>query len=217
MQSLIKLSIHLLYLYVELLHSILLYHLVFGKLTHLKSLELIECSFMYEPDFLINIHEIIPSLETLIMETDLPLIMPMDINYLIQVLDSIGNVKNLYICGFQYQLNNKEFRRLRQIDFNEDQTRVVFERAMDVINKKFPISWTDIKIVDNEYGWRIKKEGGKPGKLPSMIKKPFKCTFIDDSDRPGPKLTCIKMFTEKAKLEEHMKHRYAHWYPDYLL
>merc|ERR550534_2419333 len=114
----------------------------------------------------------------------------MDINYLIKVLESIGNVKNLYIYGFQYQLNNKEFRRLMQIDFNEDQTKVVFERAMEVINKKFPTSWTDIKIVDNEYGWRIKKEGGKPGKSPSMIKKPFKCTFIDDSDRPGPKLTC---------------------------
>ena len=188
-----------------------------GNLTRLKSLELVECGFMYEPDFLINIHEIIPSLETLIMETDLPLIMPMDINYLIEVLDSIGNVKNLkiYCClGFQYRLNNKEFRRHVQNDLNEDQTRVVFERAMEVINKKFPIDSTFLKIVDNEYGWRIKKEGGK---APVMIKKPYKCTFIDDSVGPGPKLTCMKLFTEKAKLEEHMKHRYGHCYPDYLL
>ena len=195
----------------------MLYHLVFGKLTHLKNLELCECALMYEPEFLINIHEIIPSLETLIMETDLPLIMPMDINYLIEVLDSIGNVKNLkiYCClGFQYRLNNKEFRRHVQNDLNEDQTRVVFERAMEVINKKFPIDSTFLKIVDNEYGWRIKKEGGK---APVMIKKPYKCTFIDDSVGPGPKLTCMKLFTEKAKLEEHMKHRYGHCYPDYLL
>ena len=125
---------------------------------------------MYEPDFLINIHEIIPSLETLIMETDLPMIMPMDINCLIEVLDSIGNVKNLsiYCClGFQYRLNSKEFRRHIQNDLNEDQTRVVFERAMEVINKKFPIDSTFLKIVDNEFGWRIKKVDGK---APTMIK-----------------------------------------------
>ena len=188
---------------------------MFGKLTHLKSLELCECAFMYEPQFLINIHEIIPWLETLIMETDLPLIMPMDINYLIEVLDSIGNVKNLYVQGFfQYRLNNKEFRRYMQNDFNEDQTKVVLERAMEVINKKFPINSTDIKIVDNEYGWRVKKEYEK---APMMIKKPYKCTFIDDSDGSGPKLTCMKLFTDKAKLEEHMKHQSGHWYPDYYL
>ena len=161
---------------------------MFGKLTHLKSLELIECSFMYEPEFLINIHEIIPSLETLIMETDLPLIMPMDINYLIEVLDSIGNVKNLYVQGFfQYRLNNKEFRRYMQNDFNEDQTKVVLERAMEVINKKFPINSTDIKIVDNEYGWIIKKE------------LPYKCVAKNDQG-----LTCTEFFAEKADLEKHV-------------
>ena len=188
---------------------------MFGKLTHLKSLELLDCAFMYKPDFLINIHEIIPSLETLIMETDLPWTMPMDINYLIEVLDSIGNVKNLNIHDmFQYRLNNKEFRRFIQNDLNEDQTRVIFERAMEVINKKFPIDSTYLKIVDNEYGWCIKKESGK---APMMVKMPYKCTFIDDSDGPGPKLTCLKLCTEKAKLDEHMKHRYGHWYPDTLL
>jgi hypothetical protein len=44
---------------------------------------------MYESDFLVNIHELITSLETLIMtsESDFPL--PMDIDYLVEVLDSI--------------------------------------------------------------------------------------------------------------------------------
>ena len=186
-----------------------------GKLTHLKSLVLDDCALMYEHDFLMNIHEIIPSLETLIMTTDLSEPFPMDINYLIEVLESIGNVKNLYIRDmFQYRLNNKEFRRFIQNDLNEDQTRAIFERAMEVINKKFPISSTYLKIVDNEYGWCIKKESGK---APMMIKMPYKCTFIDDSDGPGPKLTCLKLCTEQAKLEEHMKTRYGHWYPDYLL
>ena len=182
-----------------------------GNLTHLKSLELVECGFMYEPDFLINIHEIIPSLETLIMETDLPWIMPMDINYLIEVLDSIGNVKNLYIYGFHYRLNNKEFPKLKQNDLNDDQTRIIFEKAMEVINKKFPMDLSFLKIVDDEYGWSIKKEDGK---APMMIKLPYKCTFIDESEIGDPKLTCIKSFAEKAKLEEHMKHQYGHCFWD---
>ena len=170
---------------------------------------------MYEPDFLINIHEIIPSLETLIMETDLPMIMPMDINCLIKVLDSIGNVKNLsiYCClGFQYRLNSKEFRRHIQNDLNEDQTRVVFERAMEVINKKFPISSTAFEIVDNESGWSIKKEEGKAA---MMAKFPYKCTFKNDCEwMGGDGGTCTKFFTEKEKLEEHMKCQYSHRYPN---
>ena len=182
-----------------------------GNLTHLKSLELVECGFMYEPDFLINIHQILPSLETLIMETDLPWIMPMDINYLIEVLDSIGNIKDLTIedSDFQYLLSNKEFGRPILNDLNEDQTKAVFERAMDVINKKFPINSNAFEIVDNEYGCCIKKEKGKP---PTMSKLPYKCTFKDNDFG-----ACINFFSDKAKFEEHVKRRYGHCYPNNLL
>ena len=68
---------------------------MFGKLTYLKSLELDDCSLMYEPEFLINIHKMIPLLETLNMEQNHSLRFPMDANYLVEVLDSIGNIKNL--------------------------------------------------------------------------------------------------------------------------
>ena len=70
---------------------------MFGKLTHLKSLELDDCSLMFEPDFLINIQEIIPSLETLTMTTGSDHYFPMDIDCLVEVMDSIGNIKNLHI------------------------------------------------------------------------------------------------------------------------
>ena len=67
-----------------------------GKLTHLKSLELEDCALMYEPDFLINIHEIIPSLETLIMTTFGDPMAEVDINYLIEALDSIDKHQKSY-------------------------------------------------------------------------------------------------------------------------
>ena len=74
---------------------------------------------MYESDFLVNIHELITSLETLIMtsESDFPL--PMDIDYLVEVLDSIWNVRNLYITDPFYLLNNKDFCRTLPTDLDK--------------------------------------------------------------------------------------------------
>ena len=183
-----------------------------GKLTHLKSLELEDCALMYEHEFLMNINKIIPPLETLVINnTNLEIPVPMDINYLIEVLDSIGNIKNLTIenSDFQYLLSNKEFGRPILNDLNEDQTKVIFERAMEIIHKKFPMNSTAFEIVDNEYGWSIKKEKGKP---PTMSKLPYKCTFKDNDFG-----ACINFFSDKAKFEEHVKRRYGHCYPNNLL
>ena len=188
-----------------------------GKLTNLRILELDDCALMYEPEFLMSIHEIIPPLETLIMTTNLGEPVHMDINCLIEVLDSIANVKNLYIngYGFQYLLNNKEFCRPVEKYLNEDQTKIILDRAMEVINKKFPINSTGFEIVDNESGWSIKKEEGK---APIMAKLPYKCTLKDDREwMRGGGETCTRFFTEKAKLEEHMKCQYGHRYPNIAL
>ena len=115
---------------------------MFGKLTHLKILELNDCGLMYEPAFLMNIHEIIPSLETLMMTSDLtPTFIgnskfPMNIEYLLDVLDSIGNVKNLDITKDShgapfYLLNNKCFDRTTlPNDLDEDQIGAMFHAAL---------------------------------------------------------------------------------------
>lgn len=208
----LKSSIDLFDLMFKSYHSILLYNLVLGKLTHLKSLVLYDCALMYEHDFLMNIHKIIPSLETLVINnTNLEIPVPMEINYLIEVLDSIGNIKNLTIenSDFQYVLNNKEFGRPILKDLNEDQTKAIFERAMDVIIKKFPINSTSFEILDSAYGWSIKKARGK---APTMTKLPYKCTVIDTEEYSSGE-TCINFFAEKAELEEHTKWRFGHCFP----
>jgi hypothetical protein len=182
---------------------------VFGKLTHLKSLEFDDCSLMFEPDFLMNIHEIIPSLETLLMEQGSDLCFPMDIDYLVEVLDAIGDVKNLCIedyCVPFYLLNNKDFRRTLPNDLDEEEVKSVFQTAMDIINKKFSIESTSFEIVDSEYGWKIKKETGKPPTLTQLL---YKCTAKDEQGQ-----TCYELFAEKAKWEEHVKEaRYGRSYP----
>ena len=172
---------------------------------------------MYEPAFLMNIHKMFPSLETLVMITDLDDPFPMNIIHLVESLDSIGSIKNLCIKGygfqsdvFQYILNNKEFRGPRGLVLNEDQTKVIFERAKEVINKKFPINSTEFEIVDSEYGWSIKKGKGNP---PTMTKLPYKCTIKQEGEG-----TCTKFFAEKAKFEEHVKWgRSGHFYPNRMI
>jgi hypothetical protein len=188
---------------------------MFGKLTYLKSLELDDCSLMYESEFLINIHKIIPSLATLDLKHNCDLSFPMDVDYLVEVLDSIGNIKNLYIKGYCvpfYILNNKDYDRTLPNDLDEDEIKSVFQTAMDIINKKFSIELTRFEIVDNEYGWIMKKEKGKP---PTMTQLPYKCTAKNDQGK-----TCTEFFAEKAKWEEHVRqgllngysHSFPHWF-----
>ena len=188
---------------------------MFGKLTYLKNLELDDCSLMYEPEFLINIHKIIPSLDTLNMKHNSDFSFPMDVDSLVEVLDSIGNIKNLYIKDYGdpfYILNNKDFDRTLPNDLDEDEIKSVFQTAMDVIDKKFSIESTRFEIVDNEYGWIIKKEEGEPA---TMTQLPYKCAAKNDQG-----LTCTEFFAEKAKWQEHVKqgflngysHSFPHWY-----
>ena len=73
---------------------------------------------------------------------------------------------------------------------------VEFQTAMDIINKKFSIESTCFEIVDNEYGWIIKKEEGKP---PTMTQW-YKCTAKSEQGS-----TCTEFFAEKAKWEEHVR------------
>ena len=186
---------------------------MFGKLTKLKSLELDDCSLSYETDFLLNINEIIPSLQTLLMRTENDTSYPMYIGYLVEVLDSISNIKKLCIEESYppvfYLVNNMDFPRTLPNNLDEDQTKAIFQTAMDIINKKFPIDSTGIEIVDSEYGWTIKKEKDKP---PTMRKLPHKCTVKDDQGK-----TCTEFFAEKAEWEKHVKealeYGYGHSFP----
>ena len=195
---------------------------MFGKLKHLKSLELDDCSLMYEPEFLMNIHEIIPSLETLFITTACDRFFPMNIDYLVEVLDSIGNIKNLYIEGYdetpapniRYFVNNKDFVKFFEElpsltlpnNLDENQVKTIFQTALGIIDNKFSIDSTSFEIVDTEYGWTMKIDKGRP---PTMTQLHYKCT-VKDTDGS----TCVEIFAEKAKWEEHeAKNKDFHCFP----
>mgnify|MGYP001175111946 FL=1 len=147
-----------------------------------------------------NINEIIPSLQSLLMRTENDSSYPMYIGYLVEVLDSISSIKNLCIEESYppvfYLVNNKDFPRTMPDNLDEVQTKAIFQTAMDIINKKFPIDSTGIEILDSEYGWTIQKEKDKP---PTMRQLPYKCTAKDEQGK-----TCTEFFVEKAELEKHV-------------
>ena len=129
------------------------------------------------------------------------------------MLDSIGNVRNLYIkdtSDFRapfYLLNNKDFNRTLPNNLDEDQIRAIFHTAFDIINKKFSIDLTSLEILDSKYGWFIKKDKEKP---PTLSQLPFKCKKEDCDD-----ITCIEFFADKANWEYHEEsgfHRFPNCY-----
>ena len=188
---------------------------MFGKLTNLTILELTECSLMYEPAFLTNIHDIIPSLETLIMNSGYSDSMyPMNIEYLIDVLDSIADIKTLYIKDEDshgapfYLLNNKCFDRTLPNDLDEDQISAIFHTAFDIINKKFSIESTSLEILDSKSGWSIKK---LKEKSPTLTQLPFKCS--DDTEEDGDDRICTEFFQDKTAWEEHVAARRCYRFP----
>jgi hypothetical protein len=187
---------------------------MFGKLTHLKILELNDCGLIYEPAFLMNMHEIIPNLETLIMTPEHSDTMyPLNIEYLVEVLDSIGNVKNLYIEDDSYGapfylLNNKCFGRTLPNNLNEDQIRAIFYTAFDIINKKFSIDSTGLEILDSKFGWSIKK---LKEKSPTLTQLPFKCS--DDTEEDEDDRICTEFFQDKTAREEHVAARCCYRFP----
>ena len=62
-------------------------------------------------------------------------------------------------------MNNQDFRKTLPNNLDEDETKAIFQTAMDVINRKFPINSTSIEIVDSAYGWTIKKEKDRLSKV----------------------------------------------------
>ena len=166
--------------------------------------------------FYMNMHEIIPSLETLIMTSEpSDSMFPMNIEYLVASLDSIGNIKNLCIKDDSYGapfylLNNKCFDRTLPNNLDRNQIGSIFHDAFEIINQKFSIDSTSLEILDSKYGWSIKKLKGKP---PTLTLLPFRCSDFTEENE-GDDRICTEFFAEKAKWEEHVSFGICQRFPN---
>ena len=95
-----------------------------------------------------------PGIETLVLGQDGKHIRT-TIGNLSSILNSLGSVKNLIISEMQCSIFHGRF------DGNRIKIKNVFEEALDIINKKFPIDTTEIEISENVCNFNILKEKGK--------------------------------------------------------
>lgn len=106
--------------------------------------------------FFMRLKNMFPVLETLVLKGSSEGCnhINMTIGNLSSILNSLGNVKNLIIFEMTASI-------VGRFDGNRIRIKNVFEEALDIINKKFPIDTTEIEISENICNFNILKEKGK--------------------------------------------------------
>ena len=120
----------------------------------LKRLEFDTSVGIFEnPVFLIKLHKTFPVLETLVNKGYEEYQGGWTFGTLLPVLQSLGKVKNLHLTDTLFDLG-------RMIQPHEE-VDIIFEMALEVINKKFPKHSTDLLIIEREHGFWLMKDKGK--------------------------------------------------------
>ena len=105
--------------------------------------------------FFINLKNLFPALETLVLgSSEEENYIKTTLGNLSSILNSLGNVKNLIISEMQCMI-------IGSYDGNRITIKNVFEEALGIINKKFPVDTTQIEISEHICNFNIIKEKGK--------------------------------------------------------
>ena len=137
-----------------------------NPMTKMKELKLNAIKVFFQSEFLANLHSYFPNLETfnlakLESQGDFEVVV-MDVSCwkfieLLEVLNSLGSIKNLYLPSLEIVLD--------PYDFDFCLTGRIFLQALDIIKKRFPLSIGDLKIIEHKHGLVILKEKMKPPKI----------------------------------------------------
>ena len=80
-----------------------------------------------------------------------------------ETLRSLGSIKNLCLTSMEIVL--EPWSGLAEHAQTFRKTERIFYQALEIINKQFPLSIGDLKIIDEEHGFVIIKEKMKPPKM----------------------------------------------------
>merc|ERR1719350_977055 len=122
-------------------------------MTKMKELKLNAINVFFQSEYLANLRSFYPNIETFNLaklgshgdfEVDV-----MDVSCWIfidflEVFNSLGSIKNLYLPSLEIVLD--------PYDFDFYLTERIFLQALDIIKKKFPFSIGDLKIIENKHG-----------------------------------------------------------------
>lgn len=133
-----------------------------SPLVYLKNLIMTDVTLFLHEDFLSRILETFPSLEkyTLINGGNPYVINFIGTKNLVAVLESLCRIKRVSISNLVLVLGQRD-------DLDSAQTKVIFENAQKIINKKFD-QRSNFKIVDEKNGYVLKKKEDEEASIFNM-------------------------------------------------
>ena len=133
-----------------------------SPLVYLKNLIMTDVTLFLHEDFLCRILETFPSLEkyTLINGGNPYVINFIGTKNLVAVLESLCRIKRVSISNLVLVLGQRD-------DLDSAQTKVIFENAQKIINKKFD-QRSNFKIVDEKNGYVLKKKEDEEASIFNM-------------------------------------------------
>jgi hypothetical protein len=145
-----------------------------NPMTKLKELKLNHVNVFFQDEFLIQLKDFFPNLETFNLanlgsnSVNSELVKNFQLSCwkfieLLDVLKSLGSVKNLYLPSMEIVLEPWNGAATYVQNFRK--TERVFYQALEIIQNQFPSSIGDLKIIDDKHGFVILKEKMKPPKL----------------------------------------------------
>ena len=154
-------------------------HFTDNPMPKMKELKLCGINAFFQDEFLCNLPLIFPILETFNLVklgqqgyTQKERVETKKLSYwrmdtILDVLNSLGSIKNLSLPTMEMVLasGNGDVYDLGEHNKSVHRTEHVFCKALDIIDKHFPLSVGNLKITDNKYGFVILKEKMKPPKM----------------------------------------------------
>ena len=145
-----------------------------NPMTKLKELKLNHVNVFFQDEFLIQLKDFFPNLETFNLanlgsnSVNSELVKNFQLSCwkfieLLDVLKSLGSVKNLYLPSMEIVLEPWNGAATYVQNFRK--TERVFYQALEIIQNQFPSSIGDLKIIDDKHGFVILKEKMKPPKI----------------------------------------------------
>ena len=140
-----------------------------NPMTKLKELKLNTVNVFFQDGFLCRLERFFPNLQTFNLAKlrhpeeesfTTKKVSCWTFSQIRETLRCLGSIKNLCLPSMEIVLEPKNdhaqtFRK----------TERVFYQALEIINKQFPLSIGDLKIIDEVYGFVILKEKMKPSKI----------------------------------------------------
>ena len=138
-----------------------------NPMTKLKELKLNTVNVFFQDGFLCRLERFFPNLQTFnLTKLGEPLTKKVSCWTFAQIRDtlrSLGSVENLFLPSMEILLEPWSGMAEHIPTFRK--TERIFYQALDIIEKKFPLSIGFLKIIDDKHGFVILKEKMKPPKM----------------------------------------------------